>query len=36
VYPYFKSRVLVWLNAFAPGVCDRVVKKFGRKTVASN
>jgi short-subunit dehydrogenase len=31
VYPYFKSRALVWLNAFAPGICDRVVKRFGRK-----
>jgi len=31
VYPYFKSRGLVWLNAFAPGFCDRVVKRFGRK-----
>ena len=31
VYPYAKSRALVWLNAFAPGICDRFVKKFGRK-----
>jgi short-subunit dehydrogenase len=31
VYPYFKSRGLVWLNAIAPGFCDRVVQKFGRK-----
>ena len=31
VYPYFKSRGLVWLNAVAPGLCDRVVQKFGRK-----
>jgi short-subunit dehydrogenase len=31
VYPYRKSRGLVWLNAFAPGLCDRFVKKFGRK-----
>ena len=31
VYPFPKSRGLVWLNAFAPGWCDRVVKKFGRK-----
>lgn len=31
VYPYFKSRALVWLNAVAPGFCDRVVQKFGRK-----
>ena len=33
VYPYFKSRALVWLNAFAPGACDHVVKQFGRKPV---
>jgi short-subunit dehydrogenase len=33
VYPYPKSRGLVWLNALAPGVCDRLVKKFGRKPV---
>ena len=31
VYPYAKSRALVWLNALAPGFCDRFVKKFGRK-----
>src|SRR5712692_7886703 len=31
VYPYRTSRGLVWLNAFAPGICDRVVKKFGRR-----
>ena len=33
VYPYAKSRGLVWLNAFAPGFCDRLVKKYGRKPV---
>jgi short-subunit dehydrogenase len=33
VYPLLKSRALVWLNAFAPGFCDRVVKRFGRKPV---
>jgi short-subunit dehydrogenase len=33
VYPYFNSRALVWLNAFAPGLCDRIVKQFGRKPV---
>ena len=27
----FKSRALVWLNVFAPGLCDRVVQRFGRK-----
>ncbi len=31
VYPHAKSRALVWLNALAPGFCDRVVKKFGRR-----
>jgi short-subunit dehydrogenase len=34
VYPYWKSRGLVWLNAFAPGTCDRFVKKFGRRPVS--
>ena len=33
VYPHTTSRALVWLNAFAPGVCDRFVKKFGRNPV---
>ena len=33
VYPYPKSRALVWLNAVAPGWCDRVVKRFGRKPI---
>jgi NADP-dependent 3-hydroxy acid dehydrogenase YdfG len=34
VYPHFKSRALVWLNAVAPGFTDRVVKRFGRKPVS--
>jgi short-subunit dehydrogenase len=34
VYPYAKSRGLVWLNALAPGFCDRLIKKYGRKPVA--
>jgi len=33
MYPYWKSRGLVWLNAIAPAFCDRVVKKFGRQRV---
>jgi short-subunit dehydrogenase len=33
VYPYFKSRGLVLLNAVAPGFTDRFVKKFGRKPI---
>ena len=33
VYPLLKSRALVWLNAFAPGLTDRVVQRFGRKPV---
>jgi short-subunit dehydrogenase len=33
VYPHFKSRALVIANAFAPGFCDRIVKRFGRKPV---
>jgi short-subunit dehydrogenase len=31
VYPHARSRALVWLNAVAPGYCDRLVKRFGRK-----
>jgi dehydrogenase/reductase SDR family protein 7B len=33
VYPHFQSRALVVLNAIAPGFCDRIVQKFGRKPV---
>jgi short-subunit dehydrogenase len=33
VYPYWRSRALVWVNAFAPGVCDRIMKRYGRQTV---
>ena len=33
LYPYGRARALVWLNAVAPGVCDRVVKRFGRESV---
>lgn len=31
VYPYRPSRGLVLLNAIAPGICDRLVKRWGRK-----
>jgi short-subunit dehydrogenase len=31
IYPHAKSRALVILNAVAPGLCDRVVKRFGRR-----
>jgi short-subunit dehydrogenase len=31
VYPHFPSRFLVILNAFAPGLTDRLVQRFGRK-----
>lgn len=33
LYPHAQSRALVWLNAVAPGFCDRIVKRFGRKPV---
>jgi short-subunit dehydrogenase len=36
VYPYTKARGLVILNAVAPGFCDRLVKKYGRKPVSRN
>jgi len=35
VYPHPTSRALVWLNAMAPGYCDRIVKRFGRQPVRS-
>jgi short-subunit dehydrogenase len=31
VYPHRLSRGLVLLNALAPGFCDRLVRKYGRK-----
>ena len=31
VYPHWKSRALVVLNALAPGITDRVVQKYSRK-----
>ena len=33
VYPLQKARGLVLLNAIAPGIADRVVKKWGRKPI---
>jgi short-subunit dehydrogenase len=33
VYPLEKARALVWLNTVAPGVCDRFVRKYGRKPI---
>jgi short-subunit dehydrogenase len=33
IYPHGSSRALVILNALAPGVCDRIVKRFGRAPV---
>jgi NADP-dependent 3-hydroxy acid dehydrogenase YdfG len=35
VYPYRKARGLVLLNAIAPGFCDRLVKKWGRKPITA-
>lgn len=34
VYPYRKARGLALLNALAPGFCDRVVRRWGRKPVS--
>jgi short-subunit dehydrogenase len=31
VYPYRRARALVWLNALAPALTDRFVKRFGRR-----
>jgi uncharacterized protein len=36
VYPHAWSRALVWLNAAAPGVCDRFVQRFGRRPIPVN
>ena len=33
VFPHFKSRGLVWLNAVAPAFTDRLVQRFGRKPI---
>jgi short-subunit dehydrogenase len=33
VYPYRLARGLVVLNAVAPGLCDRLVKRWGRKPI---
>ena len=33
VYPHRKSRALVVFNAIAPGLCDRIVHRLGRKAV---
>jgi hypothetical protein len=35
VYPYRKARALALLNALAPGFCDRLVQKWGRKPADS-
>jgi short-subunit dehydrogenase len=34
VYPYRKARGLTILNALAPGLCDQLVKRWGRKPIA--
>ena len=31
VYPLWWSRALTWLNALSPALCDRVVRRFGRR-----
>jgi short-subunit dehydrogenase len=31
LYPHAVSRLLVVVNALAPGLCDRIVQRFGRK-----
>ena len=33
IYPHALSRALVILNALAPGLADRVVRRFGRRPV---
>jgi short-subunit dehydrogenase len=34
VYPFRLSKALAVVNAIAPGFCDRVVKRWGRKPIA--
>ena len=36
LFPFWKARGLVWLNTIAPGLCDRVVRKFGRQRSADS
>jgi short-subunit dehydrogenase len=31
VFPHRSSRALVWVNAVAPALTDRLMKRFGRK-----
>jgi len=33
VFPFRSARALALLNAIAPGMCDRVVKRWGRKPI---
>jgi NADP-dependent 3-hydroxy acid dehydrogenase YdfG len=35
VYPYRRARGLVLLNALAPGLCDRFVRRFGREPLSA-
>ena len=34
VYPYRISKALAVVNSIAPGICDRIVKKWGRKPIS--
>jgi short-subunit dehydrogenase len=34
VYPYRLSKGLAVINSIAPGLCDRIVKRWGRKPIA--
>jgi hypothetical protein len=34
VYPFAPAKALVVLNALAPGLADRLIRRFGRKPVA--
>ena len=34
VYPYRISKALAVVNSIAPGLCDRIVKRWGRKPIA--
>ncbi|MDR1989569.1 MAG: SDR family NAD(P)-dependent oxidoreductase [Acidobacteriaceae bacterium] len=33
IYPYKAARILALMNAVAPGLCDRLVRRWGRKPI---
>src|SRR5262249_20074406 len=33
LHMHFLAQALVWVNAVTPGLCDRLVKRFGRQPI---